>query len=286
MDKRIKTSKRCFVVGPLGDDDSEDRIHADWLLEEIIQPVFAQDFKDYIVDRADRISVPGRIDAQVISALLEADLVIADLTTLNPNAFYEIGIRHMTQKPVIHVHLEGQRIPFDVASFRSIKFSRARPRDLRAARAELKKAVAAANDPDHEVDNPVTYARGKIHFAEGATPPERLLQDQIDDLRLRINGMAHSHSNPMNSISKRLHETEANNLRIIVHTEKGKVREAERELEFILDIILENHHIERLNHETLVISSPVNESIIRNIEEIIKEIHKSNFVKDVKATIT
>lgn len=178
--------KKCFVVGPIGADDSEDRIHADWLLEEIIQPVFAEHFKEFDVTRADKISDPGRIDAQVISSLLESELVIADLTTLNPNAFYEIGIRHTVQKPIIHMHLEGERIPFDIASFRSIKFDRKRPRDLRAARELLKASVTAALDEGHEVDNPVTFARGRVEFDKTATPAEKVVQEQLEAIAHRI----------------------------------------------------------------------------------------------------
>ncbi len=55
--------KTCFVVGPIGDDDSEDRIHADWLLEDIIQPVFLEHFQEFEVSRADKISNPGQINA-------------------------------------------------------------------------------------------------------------------------------------------------------------------------------------------------------------------------------
>ncbi len=178
--------KKCFVVGPIGADDSEDRIHADWLLEEIIEPVFTEYFQDFDVVRADKISVPGRIDAQVISHLLQSELVIADLTTLNPNAFYEIGIRHTVQKPIIHMHLDGQRIPFDIASFRSIKFEKKRPRDLRQAREALKEAVALAIDPEHDIDNPVTFSRGKIEVSENATPAERLYLDQLDLINSRL----------------------------------------------------------------------------------------------------
>jgi hypothetical protein len=94
--------KMCFVVGPIGAEDSPQRIGADWLLEMIILPVFV-DFPQFEIKRADTISEPGMIDAQIINALLNADLVIADLSTLNPNAFYEIGIRHMAQKPIIHM---------------------------------------------------------------------------------------------------------------------------------------------------------------------------------------
>ncbi|MCZ4290077.1 hypothetical protein [Hoeflea alexandrii] len=178
--------KTCFVVGPIGADDSEDRIHADWLLEEIIEPVFLEHFQDFDVTRADKISVPGRIDAQVITHLLESELVIADLTTLNPNAFYEIGIRHTVQKPIIHMHLDGQRIPFDIASFRSIKFETKRPSDLRTARVQLKDAIAVAIDPSHEIDNPVTFSRGRIQVSENATPAERIQIDQLDRINSRL----------------------------------------------------------------------------------------------------
>ncbi|MCM2473959.1 hypothetical protein HGO38_10790 [Rhizobium sp. CG5] len=181
-----KPKKTCFVVGPIGDDTSDDRVHADWLLDGIITPVFEAHYKEFEVRRADRISDPGRIDAQVITSLLDSELVIADLTSLNPNAFYEIGIRHTAQKPIIHMHLEGQRIPFDVASFRSIKFNRTRPSDLATAQKNLKAAIDAALAADHVVDNPVTFARGRVQFAESATATEKLLSDEIDSLKQRI----------------------------------------------------------------------------------------------------
>jgi hypothetical protein len=152
--------KLCFVVGPIGAEDSAPRIHADWLLEEIILPVMA-DFPDFEVKRADQDHRPGLIDARLINDLLTAELVIADLSGLNPNAFYEIGIRHMAQKPVIHMQLAAENIPFDVSLYRAIKFSRARPRDLRAAKDILKAHVQAILSDGYQVENPVTSARGR-----------------------------------------------------------------------------------------------------------------------------
>src|SRR5436190_149653 len=101
--------KICFVVGPIGDPESDIRVHADWILEEIVQPVVSQ-FPEFSVVRADQISPPGMIDAQVIQHLLDSDLVIADLSRENPNAFYEIGIRHMAQRPIIHMQLADEKI--------------------------------------------------------------------------------------------------------------------------------------------------------------------------------
>jgi hypothetical protein len=109
--------KLCFVIGPIGDADSDPRIPADWLLEGIIEPVMAE-FPGFTVKRADQDPRPGLIDAQMIDDLLNAELVIADLSFLNPNAFYEIGIRHMAQKPIIHMQLATEKPPFDVSLYR------------------------------------------------------------------------------------------------------------------------------------------------------------------------
>jgi len=182
-----KTGKKriCFLIGPIGEPDSESRIHADWLLEEIVEPAMAE-LVDFDVVRADRISQPGMIDAQVIGHLLDADLVIADLSHLNPNAFYELGIRHMAQKPVIHMQLADDEIPFDVSLYRATKFSRARPSDLRKARSELKEAVRAVLAPDYAVDNPVTRARGQLRVEQDASPEGRVLIEQVRGLSRRI----------------------------------------------------------------------------------------------------
>jgi hypothetical protein len=41
-----------------------------------------------------------------VTLLLEADLVIADLTTNNANVYYELSLRHAIGKPVIHMAAE------------------------------------------------------------------------------------------------------------------------------------------------------------------------------------
>src|SRR5687767_3080100 len=110
--------KVCFVVSPIGDAGTKERIHADWLLDGIINPVFEAHFKDYMVERSDKVKLPGMIDSQVINRLHEAELVIVDMSLRNPNVFYEMGIRHMKRLPIIHMFLAGEDIPFDVKPHR------------------------------------------------------------------------------------------------------------------------------------------------------------------------
>jgi hypothetical protein len=186
MSKAPKTARICFVVGPIGDDGSPTRGHADWLLDEIITPVFAEHFKDFDVIRSDKIAQPGMIDSQVINHLLDADLVIADLSLLNANAFYEIGLRHMERKPIIHMFRAGEVIPFDVKPYRAIPFAFEHPKQRFEAREHLKQAIEAVLAPDYQVENPVTRARGFAAVSQHATPDMQVVLMEIESLKTRV----------------------------------------------------------------------------------------------------
>lgn len=54
------------------------------------------------------------IQSTIIKELLEADLVICDLTEHNPNVLFELGIRMMTNKPVSLIKASGTGRVFDV----------------------------------------------------------------------------------------------------------------------------------------------------------------------------
>jgi hypothetical protein len=183
--ENLEIERCCFVVSRIGEQNSAERIHADWFLEAIVEPVFEARPR-FKVERADKIDHPGLIDAQVIQKLLAADLVVADITGLNPNVFYEIGIRHMAQKPIIHMHEVGERIPFDVSLYRSIPYSRLRPRDLAEARANLDAMVERALAPGYQVENPVTNARGRYELERHATPEQQVLIEQLRGIEVRL----------------------------------------------------------------------------------------------------
>ena len=54
--------------------------------------------------------------------LNNAELVIADLTDHNPNAFYEIGYRSALKKPIIHLKAKSELIPFDIKDIRAFDY--------------------------------------------------------------------------------------------------------------------------------------------------------------------
>lgn len=186
VEERLKT---CFVVGPIGNEGSAIRLEADWLLDEIIAPALKMvgGFADPV--RSDRQEQPGMIDAQMFAHLFDDDLVIADMTGLNANAFYEMGIRHMKQKPIIHMHQEGTPIPFDVGAHRSILYSRAHPEDMKKARAALASQISETQKPDFKVMNPVTSARGRIQLEESSDPMFKTLLDTMQSLSNRMSNL-------------------------------------------------------------------------------------------------
>ena len=54
------------------------------------------------------------IQSTIINQLLNADLVIADLTDHNPNVLFELGIRIMKDLPVALIKADGTGKIFDV----------------------------------------------------------------------------------------------------------------------------------------------------------------------------
>src|SRR5438874_38444 len=101
----MEKKKICFVISPLGMEDSEIRKQSDDLYELILQPSLEKFNFDIV--RADKIPRPAVITTDIIQLVQEADLCIIDLTDHNPNVFYECGRRHETAKPFIQIIRKG-----------------------------------------------------------------------------------------------------------------------------------------------------------------------------------
>ena len=97
----MNKDKICFIIAPIGAEDSEIRKRSDTVFKHIIEPV-AQEC-GYKPIRADHISDPGIITDQIIEHIVKDPLGIVDLTGHNANVFYELAIRHATRKPSVQM---------------------------------------------------------------------------------------------------------------------------------------------------------------------------------------
>lgn len=151
-------SKICFVITPIGKDDSVERKHSDAVLKHLLSPVLEEVGLRPI--RADRIAKPGIITKQVIEYLAYSRLCVADLSFSNPNAFYELGVRHAFKLSTIQIIRKGDVIPFDVSQGRTIIIDTSDPYTIMdrfdAARKELKEHVlAVTKGTEKQEDNPI-----------------------------------------------------------------------------------------------------------------------------------
>ena len=112
--------RKCFVVSPIGDAGSDIRKNADQLYQHIIKPVCEK--CGFEAKRVDDFNTLDSITQDILDALNEYDLVIADLTGHNPNVFFEIGYRTKSQKPIIHLKRKGETLPFDVSAIRTFEY--------------------------------------------------------------------------------------------------------------------------------------------------------------------
>jgi len=149
-------NQRCFVISPIGKEGTEIRQRSDLLLLHIVKPVLEKNGYDVI--RADNLSQPGIITNQIIDELIEADLVIADLTSHNPNVFYELAVRHAMEKPIIHMIEWGQDLPFDIANFRTI-FYGIRVDQAEKAKFDLESQVSSIINRSFVPNNPIISAK-------------------------------------------------------------------------------------------------------------------------------
>ncbi len=64
----------------------------------------------------------GKIMDQVWSGINKAKILVAELTTKNPNVFYELGLAHALKKPVVLVSSNEEDVPFDLHHIRVIYY--------------------------------------------------------------------------------------------------------------------------------------------------------------------
>jgi hypothetical protein len=106
----------CFIMIPFADRFRE-------VYDAIVEALEGPEV-NFSCTRADSLFGGGHIIEDILRCIGKAEIIIADVTTKNPNVFYELGIAHMVKdvKKVLILTQDMQDIPFDLRQFRYISY--------------------------------------------------------------------------------------------------------------------------------------------------------------------
>ncbi len=162
---------RCFVVMGFGiktDYATGRKLDLNKSYRLLIKPVVEE--KGLVCIRADEIRHSGSIDVPMYKELLKADVVIADLSTANANAFYELGIRHALRPHTTIVISEDKlAYPFDLNHIKITNYTHLGEgieyEEVERFRKVLGETLQAVLD-NRQPDSPV------YTYLDGLTPPQ------------------------------------------------------------------------------------------------------------------
>ena len=172
-------SKRCFVVMGYGlryDLSSKKKINLDAIYRDIIRPAVTS--CGYECIRGDEVLDSGLIDESMYYGILESDLVVADITTLNPNAIYELGVRHGVRRFRTIIMMEtGDKFFFDLNHNRTLTYTYHKNKkqyseEVEAVKDRLTKIIQEI-DKHEQIDSPL------YKFVSDLNEPQRLNKESI-----------------------------------------------------------------------------------------------------------
>ena len=152
----------CFVIMGFGEktdfqSNPQRVLNLNRTYEDIIKPVVKE--AGHTCVRADEIIHSTVIDKPMYDNLLSADLVIADLSTANVNAVYELGVRHALRPQRTIVLAENNfSFPFDLNHLSILKYEHLGKEigftEVMRVREKLKEKITTLMDSP-EPDSPV-----------------------------------------------------------------------------------------------------------------------------------
>jgi CheY-like chemotaxis protein len=135
IEAQKERKKICFVLMPFK--DPFNIIYNDHI-KKIVE------LREMECIKADEIYNIRPIIEDIIELIQTSDLIIADLTTMNPNVFYELGVAHTLKKSCILITQKMEDVPFDIRHIRCIKYLYT-PRGMQEFEDILNKTISFVN---------------------------------------------------------------------------------------------------------------------------------------------
>jgi O-acetyl-ADP-ribose deacetylase (regulator of RNase III) len=157
--------KKCFVIMPFGKKKDIDgyEVDFDYVYHELIYKAVKE--LGVECERCDEIIGTGSIHKKMFRGIFDADVSVVDITSLNPNVFYELGVRHALHKHVTLVIRRNSNlpIPFNITGLNILGY------DL---------------DSDEQLESSRRKIRDFIRNGLDAQAVDSIVHDALEDLRV------------------------------------------------------------------------------------------------------
>ncbi len=189
LEREVHTLYSVFVVMGYGKKISykmNRAVNLDRVYSNLIAPAI-DSYPKLRSIRSDEIVGSDSIDKSMYQLLLSADIVIADISTLNANAMYELGVRHALRPYatiVMKMKDDHVPIPFDVGHLRLLEYrlSQINSKETHKQLSNLlENAIYNLNSNDKITDSPLFEALPEIE-----NQIHKLSFNQIMNLRTRL----------------------------------------------------------------------------------------------------
>lgn len=112
----------CFVLMPISDPEGYEKGHFRRVYEDIFVP--ACEKAGFKAIRGDEVRQANLIHLDILQKLIDSPMALCDLSSRNPNALFELGLRQAFDKPVVLVQEIGTAPIFDIAPLRYVEYRR------------------------------------------------------------------------------------------------------------------------------------------------------------------
>lgn len=139
--------KKCFVMMPISDADGYEKGHFTRVYEHLIKPAVIEAGFEPV--RGDDTSKANFIVIDILQQILECDMAICDLSSRNPNVFYELGIRQAFNFKTVLIKDNKTAMPFDISGIRTLPYNEnLRIDEVKKAIPDMAKCILETNESD------------------------------------------------------------------------------------------------------------------------------------------
>ncbi|HDZ3708159.1 TPA: hypothetical protein RSW45_003461, partial [Vibrio cholerae] len=117
---------------PISDQQGYDKGHFQLVYEDIIKPAIQS--AGMIAVRADETKGANLIQLDILQKVIKLPIAVCDISSKNPNVFYELGIRQAFDMPTVILKDSNTEAPFDISGLRYCDYNvNMRYRDVKSA---------------------------------------------------------------------------------------------------------------------------------------------------------